>query len=177
MAEYKAEQERKEEERKAEFERRQKEYEAEQARREKLSKARVATFERIIEEAPESFNPAQMRVFLRLLIHLDYSFLEEVATHFANGDENAQQSDDEIVLAALDGTADEKLTSLALRLVLSAHIGIPQESQPDLLTEAEQVFAPKKPKADKAKGDGPSKPKPAAVKASAKKEPTKKKAA
>jgi ParB family chromosome partitioning protein len=177
MAEYKAEQERKEEERKAEFELQQKQYEAEQTRRDKLHKARVATFERIIEEAPTSFNPAQMRVFLRLLIHLDYSFLEEVATHFANGDENAQQSDDEIVLAALDGTADEKLTGLALRLVLSDHIGIPQESQPDLLTEAEQVFAPKKPKADKAKGDGPSKPKPAAVKASAKKEPTKKKAA
>ena len=72
----------------------------------------------------------------RLLIHLDYSFLEEVAIHFASGDENAQQSDDEIVLAALDGTADEKLTSFALRLVLSDHIGIPQESQPDLLTEA-----------------------------------------
>jgi ParB family chromosome partitioning protein len=177
MAEYKAEQERKEEERKAEFERRQKEYEAEQARREKLSKARIATFERIIEEVPASFNAAQMRVFLRLLIHLDYSFLEEVATHFANGDENAQQSDDEIVLAALDGTPDEKLTSLALRLVLSDHIGIPQESQPDLLTEAEQVFAPKKPKAVKAKGDGSSKPKPAAVKAPAKKETTKKKAA
>ena len=118
-----------------------------------------------------------MRVFLRLLIHLDYSFLEEAATHFADGDENAQQSDDEIVLAALDGTADEKLTSFALRLVLSDHIGIPQESQPDLLTEAEQVFAPKKPKAVKAKGDGPSKPKPAAAKASAKKEATKKKAA
>jgi ParB family chromosome partitioning protein len=177
MAQYKAEQERMEEERKAEFERQQKEYEAEQTRRDKLHKARVATFERIIEEAPASFNPAQMRVFLRLLIHLDYSFLEEVATHFANGDENAQQSDDEIVLAALDGTADEKLTSFALRLVLSDHIGIPQESQPDLLTEAEQVFAPKKPKAVKAKGDRPSKPKPAAAKASAKKETTKKKAA
>jgi ParB family chromosome partitioning protein len=177
MAEYKAEQERKEEERKAEFERQQKEYEAEQTRREKLHKTRVATFERIIEEAPASFNPAQMRVFLRLLIHLDYSFLEELATHFANVDENAQQSDDEIVLAALDGTADEKLTSLALRLVLSDHIGIPQESQPDLLTEAEQVFAPKKPKAGKTKGDGPSKLKPAAVKASVKKENMKKKAA
>ena len=86
MAQYKAEQERKEEERKVAFERQQKEYEAEQTRREKLHKARVATFERIIEEAPASFNPAQMRVFLRLLIHLDYSFLEEVATHFANGD-------------------------------------------------------------------------------------------
>jgi hypothetical protein len=109
-----------------------------------------ATFERIIEQAPASFNPAQMRVFLRLLIHLDHSFLEEVATHFANGDENTQQSDDEIVLAALDSTADEKLTGLALRLVLSDHIGISHESQPDLLTEAEQVFAPKEPKAIKA---------------------------
>ena len=145
MAEYKAEQERKEEERKAEFERQQEEYEAEQTRRDKQRKARVATFERIIEQAPASFSPAQMRVFLRLLIKLDYSFLEEVATHFASGpNENTQQSDDEIVLAALDGTADEKLTGLALRLVLSDHVGIPHESQPDLLTEAEQVFAPKK---------------------------------
>jgi ParB family chromosome partitioning protein len=176
MAEYKAEQERKEE-RKAEFDRQQKEYEAEQARRDKQCKARVATIERIIEQAPASFNPAQMRVFIRLLIHLDYSFLEEVATHFANGDENTQRSDDEIVLAALDGTADQKLTGFALRLVLSDHVGIPQENQPDLLTEAEQVFAPKKPKAVKPKVNGPSKPKPAAVKASTKKETTKKKAA
>jgi ParB family chromosome partitioning protein len=177
MAEYKAELERKEEERKAEFERQQKEYEAEQVRREKQRKARAATFERIIEQAPASFNAVQMRVFLRLLIHLDYSFLEEVATHFANGDENAQQSEDEIVLAALDGTADEKLVGLALRLVLSDHVGIPHESQPDLLTEAEQVFAPKKPKAIKAKTDAPSKPKPTAVKVSTKKEPTRKKVA
>lgn len=177
MTEYKAEQERKEEERKAEFERQQKEYEAEQARRDKQRKARVATFERIIEQVPASFNPAQMRVFLRLLIHLDYSFLEEVATHFANGDENTQQSDDEIVLAALDGTADEKLTSLALRLVLCDHIGIPHENQPDLLTEAEQVFSPKKPKVVKAKADGSKKPKPTVAKATAKKETTRKKAA
>ncbi|WP_348266191.1 ParB/RepB/Spo0J family partition protein [Edaphobacter sp. DSM 109919] len=134
MAEYKVEQERKEEESKAEFERQQKEYETEQAHRDKQRKARVTTLERIIEEAPASFSPAQLRVFLRLVIHLDYSFLEEVASHFANGDENSQQSDDEIVLAALDGTADEKLTSFALRLVLSDHIGIPQESQPELLT-------------------------------------------
>ena len=177
MAEYKAEQERKEEEPKAEFERQQKEYEAEQARRDKQRKARVATFERIIEQAPASFSPAQMRVFLRLLIHLDYSFLEEVASHFANGDENAQQSDDEIVLAALDGTADEKLTGLALRLVLSDHIGIPHESQPDLLTEADQVFVPKKPKVVKAKAEGSNKSKATAAKATAKKEATRKKAA
>ncbi len=177
MAEYNAEQERKEEERKAEFDRQQKEYEAEQARRDKQRKARVATFERIIEQAPASFNPAQMRVFLRLLIHLDYSFLEGVANHFANGDENSQQSDDEIVLAALEGTADDKLTGLALRLVLSDHVAIAHESQPDLLAEAEQVFAPKKPKAVKAKTDGSKKPKPTAVKVTTTKETSKKKAA
>ncbi len=66
---------------------------------------------------------------------------------FSNRDENSPRSDDEIVLAALDDTADEKLTGLALRVVLSDHIGIPHKSQPDLLTESEQVFASKKPKA------------------------------
>jgi len=177
MAEYKAEQERKEEERKAEFERQQKEFEAEQGRRDKQSKARVATFERIIEQAPASFNPVQMRVFLRLFIHLDYSFLEEVATHYANGDENSQQSDDEIVLAALDRTADEKLTGLALRLVLSDHVGIPHESQPDLLAEAEQAFAPKKPKAVKAKAERPNKQKPTGAETSPKKKTSRKIAA
>ncbi len=177
MAEYKAEQERKEEERKAEFERQQKEYEAEQARRDKQRKARVATFESIIEQAPASFSPSQMRVFLRLLIHLDYSFLEEVAGHFANGNENSQHADDEVVLAALNGTADEKLTGLALRLVLSDHVGIPHESQPDLLIEVEQVFAPKKPKAVKARAESSSKLKPTTVKNSPKKEAVRKKAA
>ena len=58
MAEYKAEQGRKEEERKAEFDRQQKEYEAEQARRDKQRKARVATSERIIEQAPCIIQPS-----------------------------------------------------------------------------------------------------------------------
>lgn len=177
MEQYQAEQERKEEERKADFERQQKEYEAEQARRDKQLKARIATFERIIEHAPASFNVEQMRLFLRLLIHLDYSFLEEVAVQFANGDENTQESDEEIVLTALAGTADEKLISFALRIVLSDHVGIPHESQPDVLTEAEQVFTPKKPRPSKAKPNASSKAKPAAGKASAKKEASRKKAA
>jgi ParB family chromosome partitioning protein len=178
MAEYEAEQERKEEERKAEFERQHKEYEAEQARREKQRKARVGTFERILEHAPATFNASQMRVFLRLLIQIDpYSYLEDVAAAFANGDENTQQSDAEIVQAALDGTADEKLTSLALRLVLSDHVGIPRENQPDLLTEAEEAFAPKKPKAIKTKTEASGKVKPASVKAPPKKEAARKKAA
>ena len=172
--EYEEERQRREEERKQQFEWEQAEYEAERNRRAEILKTRQATFERIIEEAPASFSPAQMRVFLRLLIHLDYSFLEEVANHFANGDESAQQSDDQIVLAALDGTADEKLTGLALRLVLSDHIGIPHEGQPDLLAEVELVFAPRKSRAVKAKGNGSSKPKPTAVKASTKKDTGKK---
>lgn len=165
MSDYQAEQKRKEEERKAEFERQQKEYEAEQVKREKQRKARVATFERIVERAPATFNAAQTRTFLRLLIRMEpYSYLEEVASHFANGDENTQQSDDEIVLAALESTADEKLNSLALRIVLTDHIGIPHENQPDLLTEAEVVFAPKPDK--KRKRSTPKKPTP--IKAAAK---------
>ena len=169
MAEYEAEQKRKEEERKAEWERQQKEYEAEQARCDKLRKARLATFERIIEQAPSTFSPAQLRIFLRLLVHLDYSLLEDVAAHFANGDENTQQSDEEIVLAALDGTTDEKLTGLALRIVLSDHIGIPHENQPDFLTEAEQVFGPKKPKAAKRKATATKQAKAPAAKQATKK--------
>jgi hypothetical protein len=46
-----------------------------------------------------------------------------------------------------------------------------------LLVEAEQVFAPKKPKAVKAKADASNKPKPAAAKGSPKKETSRKKAA
>ena len=68
-------------------------------------------------------------------------------------------------------------TGFALRLVLSDHVGIPHESQSDLLTEAEQVFAPKKPKAVKWVAKPSGKEKPTVVKASPKKEATKTKAA
>ena len=169
MADYHAEQKQKEEERKAEFERQQKEYEAEQVRREKQRKARVAIFERIIEQAPASFKPDQLRMFLRLLVNVNaYEFLEEAAAHFAT-DENEQRSDYEVVLAALSTTADEKLTSFALRIVLSDHVGIPRENTPDLLTEAEEVFAPKKPKVVKTRSTPATKPKPAPAKSAAEK--------
>ena len=177
MEEYRAEQQRKEEERKAEFDRQQKEYEAEQARRDKQRQARVSTFERIIQEAPASFNPEQMRFFLRLLVNINaYDFLEEAAAHFST-DENEQRSDDEVVLATLSNTADEKLTGFALRLVLADHVGLPHQDQPDLLTEAESIFAPKKPKAVKPKDSATKKSKPAAVKAASKKATTIKTAA
>jgi ParB family transcriptional regulator, chromosome partitioning protein len=143
VAEYRAEQERKEEERKAESERQQREYEAEQARREKQRKARLATFDRILEQTPAVFTATQLRLFLRLVVYIDpYSFLEEVASHFAGDDENHEQTEQEIVLAALGNTADEKLTSFALRLALTDHLGLPRDTDPDLLSEAEALFAP-----------------------------------
>lgn len=56
-----------------------------------------------------------MRIFLRLFVHLaSHSFLEGVADDLANGDENTQQTEEEIVLAALDSAADEKLTNVAI---------------------------------------------------------------
>jgi ParB family chromosome partitioning protein len=175
LAVYQAEQQRKEEERKAELERQQEEYDAEQTRREKVRKARVSTFERIIEQAPASFSPKQMRVFLRLLVNINaYDFLEEPAAYLST-DENEQRSDDEVVLAALTTTADERLTGFGLRLVLADHIGIPQDNQSDLLSEAESVFAPKKTRTTKPNGS--KKAKPSAIKVAPKKSATMKKAA
>jgi len=156
--EHEVEQRRREEEREADLEKQQKQYEAEQKRREKLSKARTATFERILDQAPAMFTTAQLRTFLRLLVHIDpYSFLEEVASHFAGNDENAHQTDEEIVLAALDNTTDDKLTSFALRVALTDHVSIPRENEPDPLSEAEAVFAPPQPKSSKPKSVSKSK--------------------
>jgi len=174
--EHDAEQQRRDEERKTEYERQQKEYEAEQKRREKLSKARTATFDRILDKAPAMFTAAQLRIFLRLLVHIDpYSFLEEVASHFAGNDENAQETDEEIVLAALDNTADDKLIGFALRFALADHVSIPREDEPDLLSEAEAAFAPPPPKSSKPKNTSKSKETPSTlVKAAPKKSAVKK---
>lgn len=117
-------------------------------------------------------------MFLRLLIHINpYDFLEEAASHFASDDETTPQSEDEIVLAALSTTADDKLIGLALRMVLSDHIGIPNENEPDWLTEAEQVFAPKKPKAVKAPATAVKKAKKTPANIATKPTSTRKKAA
>jgi ParB family transcriptional regulator, chromosome partitioning protein len=173
--EHEAEQQRREEERKAEYERQQKEIEANQKRREKLNKARIATFDRILGSAPVMFTAPQLRTFLRLLVHIDpYSFLEEVASHLAGNDENAQQTDEEIVLAALDNTAEDKLTRFALRLALTDHVGIPRENEPDPLSEAEAAFAPPQPKSSKSKNASKSKETPTLVKAPPKKSAAKK---
>ena len=65
------------------------------------------------------------------------------------GDE--QRPDEDVVMTALSNTNDDKLGSLALRIVLTGQVGIPTQDGADLLTEAETVFAPKKPRAVKPK--------------------------
>ena len=177
MAEYEAEQKRREEERNAEWERQQKEIEAEQARREKQRKARLDTFERVLASAPATFTAAQLRVFLSALVNLDpYDFAEDVAAFYAGDDENNQQTPEEILLSALTALPDHKLTQFALRLVLTGHTDIPRENDFDYLAQAAEVFQTKKPKAPTAKDKSPAK-KPTIVKATAKKEAAKKKAA
>ena len=128
-------------------EREQQEYEAEQTRREEQRKARAATFERILENAPESFTAMQLRVLLRAIVNLDpYTFADDLAEDIAADNENEQRSAEEVLLSTIDATADDKLTRFALRLALAGHVGIPREGEFDFLTEAEAVFAPPQPK-------------------------------
>jgi ParB family transcriptional regulator, chromosome partitioning protein len=145
--EYREDQERRAETRRQEDERQQQEDKAECERREKLQKARVAKFERLLDTAPAMFSSNQLRAFLKLLINLDpYAFTDDVAEHFATEHDESDKTSEEILLSALDGLADDKLTGFALRLVLTQHSPIPREAQIDLLVEAEAVFATPKPK-------------------------------
>lgn len=140
------EEERRAEERRQQFEREQQEMEAENAKREKLCNKREATFERIIAEAPPVFTAPQLRVILRALVTLDpYTFADDLAEDIA--DENDKRSAEEVLLSAIEGTTDDKLTSFAARLAFSGHRAIPRENELDFLTEAEAAFlTPKAPK-------------------------------
>lgn len=139
------EQERRAEEHRQQQEHEEQEYEAEQARREEQREARAATFERILENAPETLNAAQLRVLLRATVNLDpYTFADDLAKNIA--DENERRSAEEVLLATIDATADDKLTRFAIRLALSGHVGITREGELDFLTEAEAVITPPTPK-------------------------------
>ena len=170
---YTEQQEREAEERHQAFERQQQEYEAQQNRRAELTQARKATLERLIANAPATPNAAQFRVLLRAIVHLDpYSFSDDLAEELAAEDEaNDDRSTEDVLLAALDGTADEKLTGFAIRLALSGHVGIPRDGEPDFLTEADKAFTAPEPQ----KGGKPRLVKSTPKKASAKKTAAKKK--
>jgi ParB family chromosome partitioning protein len=174
QVEYEEERKRREDERREQFEREQAEHEAERNRRAAMLKVRESAFNRILESAPPTFSAAQLRVFLRTLVNLDpYTFTDDVAEHFASDDENKQQTAEEILLSALDGLPDEKLTGFALRLTLTGHTNVPREGEFDFLTEAEAVFTISQPKQAKVKIQKKSPP----IKSSSKKIATKKKVA
>jgi ParB family chromosome partitioning protein len=168
------EEERRAEERKQQEEQEEKQREAEFAEGDKLRKKRETTFERIVAEAPPVFTAVQLRVLLRAFVNLDpYTFADDLAEDVA--DENERGSTEEVLLAAIDGTGDDKLTSFAARLALAGHRGIPRENELDFLAEAEAAFltpkATKKaaPKKAAAKKEAPPKKEKAPAK---KKEPT-----
>ena len=138
---YEAEQERRAEERRQQQEREEEEYQAEQERRDEQRKVRVATFERILENAPETLNATQLRVLLRAIVNLDpYTFADDLAEDIA--DVTDRRSPEEVLLATIDATADDKLPRFAIRLALSGHVSIPRENEPDFLSEADAAFAP-----------------------------------
>ncbi len=140
------EEERRAEERQQQFEREQKEMEAEAAKRDKLRKKRETTFERIVAEAPPVFTSAQLRVILRALINLDpYTFADDLTTDISEDSDNDQRSAEEVLLAVIESTGDDKLTNFTVRLALAGHRGIPRESEFDFLAEAEAAFLTPKP--------------------------------
>ena len=69
-----------------------------------------------------------------------------MAEHFAIEHEDSDKTSEEILLTALEGLADDKLTGFALRLVLTQHSPIPREAEIDLLVEAEAAFTSPKPR-------------------------------
>ena len=106
-----------------------------------------------------------------------YTITEDVADHFAEENNDHQQTPEEILAMALSQTPDEKLTSFALRLALTGYVTIPRENELDFLAEAEAMFVPpppakKKPKPNKPtliKGSTQASPKAAPKKATPKK--------
>ena len=156
----------------------QREFEKEQAKRKRLLKRRTESFNRILDNAPATFNGPQLRVLLRALIHIDpYDFIDDVASHFV-GDENNQQGAEEVLLSVIDQLDDEKLPGFALRLALTGHVDVPREGEIDHLAEAEKLLVPVQPKAAPKKPTAKAVRKPANAKAkSAKKKAGKKVAA
>ncbi len=147
QSEYREMQELRAQERRQEEEQREQEYEAEQGRREELRQTRKATFERILANAPDSFNAAQLRMLLRALVNLDpYTFADDVAEEIAEPDENKRRTAEEVLLAAIDSLGDERLTGFALRLALTSHVAIPRDGEVDYLAQAEAVFPQPQPK-------------------------------
>jgi ParB family chromosome partitioning protein len=108
-----------------------------------------------------------------------YTFTDDLAEQIAGENENEQRTAEEVLLSAIDGLEDHKLTGFALRLALIGHIDIPREGEFDFLAEAETAFAPPQPKNGTSKKPKVKTPTPikAASKSAPKKTAAKKKTA
>lgn len=174
---YRADEERKENERNAELEKERQEHEAEQARRDQQRNARLETFESVLANAPASFSLPQLRLFLSALIHVDpYDLIEDAAAFYAGEDENNSAAAEEVLDTVLTELPDEKLTQFALRLALTAHRSIPRAGARDFLALAADVLSPPPAPASKPAKKVP-KAKPTVLKAAVKKAAPKRKAA
>jgi ParB family chromosome partitioning protein len=98
-------------------------------------------------------------MLLRALVNLDpYTFADDVAEEIAGTEENETRTAEEVLLAAIDSLADEKLNDFTLRLALTSHVAMPRDGEFDFRAEAEAVFL--KPKAKKSGSKKPQKPEP-----------------
>jgi ParB family chromosome partitioning protein len=141
--EHEEEQERKAEERRREFQRQQEQHEAERARIAALHQSRVTTLNRIVENAPATFNPAQLRVFLDALINLNLYFAEDVAADIVGDDDNNQLDAEDVLINTVVALPDDKLIGFAVRLAFTTHTAqIPREGEIDFLAAAAAAFAP-----------------------------------
>ena len=149
------------EEQRLQNEQQEKEREAEKAKRERAQKARTSTFNRIVDNAPAMFTTAQLRVFLRALANINpYTFADDVAEFFDTDEQTNQQTAEEILTSTIDKLTDDKLTSFALRLVLTGHKPTPDAKEIDFLAEAERAFASPQPKTMLSKKGTKTTPKP-----------------
>jgi ParB family chromosome partitioning protein len=100
---------------------RRKQHEKEQARRRRLEKGRAETFRRILENVPASFTAPQLRVLLRAFITCDlYGQSDVVATHYA-GEDDDNQSSEEILLSVADRLEEVQLPGFRLALPTGAY--------------------------------------------------------
>jgi ParB family chromosome partitioning protein len=145
--EYEEEQQRKAEERKRDLQKQQEEHEAERARIAALHQTRINTLDRMVENAPAMFTAAQLRILLAAIVNLNPEFVQDVADLIIAGDENNQQTANEVLASTIVALPDEKLAGFALRLVLTAYKAIPSDGAIDYLAEAEAAFALTQPRA------------------------------
>ena len=84
-------------------------------------------------------------MLLRAIVNLDpYTFADDLAEDIAAEDE--KRSAEEVLLATIADTEDDKRTRFALRLALSGHIGIPRENEFDSLQKPKPLLHPLSPR-------------------------------